>query len=246
VREQSAVRVDGSPPQLSSDLPRSQAQPGNPAHSESRADAALKSSALKSPLPVAGLVLAAGGGRRLGGQPKALLRHHGEYLVDRAARVAREGGCDPVICVLGAGADDVLHLARADTLGHAIVNPDWSSGLSSSLRAGLAAVPARCGAVLILLADQPFITAEAVARVLGAHRAGAQIAAAAYAGRRGHPVLVAARHVADVAASATGDGGARDFLRAREEAITLVDCTGLGRPADIDRPADLGLLAQEQ
>jgi nicotine blue oxidoreductase len=241
VGDQAAVRIDGNPSPRSPDLPRSQAQPPDPVHRESRG-----TSRSNSPLPVAALVLAAGGGRRLGGQPKALLRHHGEYLVDRAARVAREGGCDPVICVLGAGADDVLPLARAETLDQAVVNPDWSTGLSSSLRAGLAAVPAACGAVLILLADQPFITAEAVVKVVAAHRAGAEIAAAAYTGRRGHPVLVAAQHLPDVAASATGDGGARDFLRAREEDITLVDCTGLGRPVDIDQPADLGLLAQEQ
>jgi nicotine blue oxidoreductase len=194
--------------------------------------------------PVAAIVLAAGGGRRLGGQPKALLRHHGEFLVDRAARVAHEGGCDPVICVLGAGADDVLHLARADTIAHAVVNPAWASGLGSSLRAGLAAVPAQCGAVLILLADQPFISADAVARVLQAHRCGAEIVAATYAGRRGHPVLIAARHLPEVAQRATGDGGARDFLRANEAQIALVDCTGSGRPTDIDEPADLGLLAQ--
>jgi CTP:molybdopterin cytidylyltransferase MocA len=149
-----------------------------------------------------------------------------------------------VICVLGADADDVLRLARAGTTGRAVVNPDWESGLGSSLRAGLAAVPAPCAAVLILLTDQPFITAEAVARVLREHRRGAEIAAAAYAGRRGHPVLIAARHLPEVAERATGDGGARDFLRAREAQIALVDCTGSGRPADIDEPADLGLLAQ--
>ena len=192
--------------------------------------------------PVAAIVLAAGAGRRLGGQPKALLRHHGEYLVDRAVRIAREGGCEPVIAVLGASADEILRLAHPDTAAGAVVNPDWESGLGSSLRAGLAAVPATAGAALILLADQPFVSAEAVARVLRAHRAGADLAAAAYAGRRGHPVLVAARHLAQVAASATGDGGARGFLRDHEAGIALVDCTGAGRPADIDEPADLGLL----
>lgn len=192
--------------------------------------------------PVAGIVLAAGAGRRLGGRPKALLRHRGEYLVDRAVRIAREGGCEPVLAVLGARAEEVLRLADPQTAAGAVVNPDWESGLGSSLRAGLAAVPPDAGAVLILLADQPFISAEAVGRVVRAHRGGADLAAAAYAGRRGHPVLIAARHLEQVARSARGDGGAREFLRAHEAGIALVDCTGEGRPADIDEPADLGLL----
>ena len=81
-----------------------------------------------------GLVLAAGAGRRLGG-PKAPLVVDGERLVDRAVRVLREGGCDPVLVVLGAWVGDVPG-------AEVVVNADWASGLGSSLRAGLRAAEA--------------------------------------------------------------------------------------------------------
>jgi hypothetical protein len=84
---------------------------------------------------IAGIVLAAGGGRRFGG-PKAVAEVGGERLVDRACRVLREGGCAPVIAVLGAA---VVPGAGADDV---VVNPEWADGMGSSLRAGLAAAGA--------------------------------------------------------------------------------------------------------
>ncbi|MEH6376576.1 NTP transferase domain-containing protein, partial [Streptomyces sp. KLMMK] len=101
--------------------------------------------------PVAGLLLAAGGGRRLGGHPKALLGLHGRPLVEHAARALHEGGCAPVYVVLGAAAADVRVHAG---LTHCTLvdNPDWPDGMGSSLRAGLAAVAASdAGAVLVTL-----------------------------------------------------------------------------------------------
>ncbi|NEC96626.1 nucleotidyltransferase family protein, partial [Streptomyces albidoflavus] len=65
------------------------------------------------------------------------------------------------------------------------------------------------------------------------------LAAAAYAGRRGHPVLFGSAHWADVAAGAEGDRGARDYLRARADALTLVECGDVAEPYDIDMPEDL-------
>lgn len=187
---------------------------------------------------LAGLILAAGGGRRLGGVAKALLEFEGEHLVERAVRTAREGGCAEAVVVLGAQAEDVLRAADLRDC-RVEVNPDWESGMGSSLRAGLAAVPDDCSAVAILLVDQPFVTADAVRAVRDAHTAGADIAVAGYAGRRAHPVLIAARHWPAVAESALGDRGARDFLAAHEAVVVPCD----GSPADIDLPADLRLLA---
>ncbi|MFF8392809.1 NTP transferase domain-containing protein [Streptomyces sp. NPDC016172] len=191
---------------------------------------------------VAGLLLAAGGGRRLGGRPKALLPHRGRPLVEHAVRVLREGGCARVHVVLGAQADEVR--ARASLPGCVLVdNPDWEQGMGTSLRAGLdslAGTGAR--AALVSLVDQPGIGPEAVARVLAAHKGEESLASAAYDGARGHPVLFGAAHWAGIAATATGDRGARAYLKEHGPAITLVECGDVARPFDIDTEADLSHL----
>lgn len=197
---------------------------------------------------VAGLLLAAGGGRRLGGRPKALLPFRGRPLVEHAVRILRTGGCGPVHVVLGAAAAEVRE--RADLGGCVIVeNPHWAGGMGSSLRAGLAslagAVP-RPDATVIGLVDQPGVGAGTVARVLAAAHAGddlvAALVSAMYEGRRGHPVLIGASRWAGVAAGAGEDRGARTYLRAHAEQTVLVECGDVGDPADIDTPADLRLL----
>ncbi|MFE7386154.1 NTP transferase domain-containing protein [Streptomyces sp. NPDC057582] len=188
---------------------------------------------------VAGLLLAAGGGRRLGGRPKALLQHRGRPLVEHAIRILREGGCDPVHVVLGAAADEVR--TRADLSGCAVtVNPHWPEGMGSSLRAGLGALSGtEADAALILLVDQPGIGAQAVARVRSAYRSRVTLAAASYDGERGHPVLFGADRWTDIAAGAVGDQGARAYLRAHRDAITLVECSDVAEAYDIDTAEDL-------
>ncbi|MFF8810887.1 nucleotidyltransferase family protein [Streptomyces pactum] len=195
--------------------------------------------------PVAGLLLAAGGGRRLGGRPKALLTHRGRPLVERAVAALRAGGCDPVQVVLGAAAEEVRH--RADLSGCRVTeNPEWDTGMGSSLRAGLTALAATgaadAAAALVMLVDQPRVGAEAVARLVAAHRDGTALAAAAYHGERGHPVLIGRALWPEVMASATGDRGARDFLRAHRERLTPVECSDVAAPDDVDTPPDLRLL----
>ncbi|WP_435612262.1 nucleotidyltransferase family protein [Streptomyces sp. bgisy159] len=191
---------------------------------------------------VTGLLLAAGGGRRLGGRPKALLQHRGRPLVEHAVGVLRAAGCARLHVVLGAAAGTVLERARLD--GCAVVtNPDWEQGMGSSLRAGLDSL-AESGAraALVLLVDQPGIGAEAAGRVLAAYRDETSLAAASYEGVRGHPVLFGAAHWAGIAASATGDQGARAYLRAHAQDVRLVECGDVARPYDIDTEADLSHL----
>lgn len=192
--------------------------------------------------PVAGLLLAAGGGRRLGGRPKALLPHRGRPLVEHAARTLREGGCGPVHVVLGAAAEDVR--TRAELPGCVLVdNPRWADGMGSSLRAGLASLAGTdARAALVLLVDQPGIGAAAVARVAAAYRTPDSLASASYEGRRGHPVLFGARRWADIAADARGDQGARDYLRVQESDIVLVECGDVAQAYDIDTEEDLSHL----
>ncbi|GLF97969.1 nucleotidyltransferase family protein [Streptomyces yaizuensis] len=192
---------------------------------------------------VAGLLLAAGGGHRLGDHPKALLTHHGRPLVEHAVRALRDGGCDPVHVVLGAAADRVR--AAADLTGCVVLeNPAWTRGMGTSLRAGLASLsPTAAGAVLVTLVDQPGVGAAAVARLRSAYTSPSVLAAAGYGGRRGHPVLIGADRWAGVAAAARGDRGARAYLREHTGSLLLVECGDIADPRDIDTPADLGLLS---
>jgi nicotine blue oxidoreductase len=193
----------------------------------------------KNAQQVAGLLLAAGGGRRLGGRPKALLEHRGRPLVEYAVGVLRAAGCTRVHVVLGAGAAAVRE--RAELSGCVLVeNPGWADGMGSSLRAGLDSLTGTgAGAALVSLVDQPGIGAEAVGRVLAAYTSPESLVSAAYDGVRGHPVLFGAAHWAGIAETATGDRGARAYLKAHEEAITLVECGDVAEPYDIDTAADL-------
>ncbi|MFJ5832741.1 NTP transferase domain-containing protein [Streptomyces sp. NPDC093089] len=197
----------------------------------------------RTPL-VAGLLLAAGGGRRLGGRPKALLTHRGRPLVEHAVGVLRAAGCSVVHVVLGASAGIVRE--RAELGGCVVVeNPEWREGMGSSLRAGLASLaadPRGVDAALVVLVDQPGIGAEAVARVRAAYGSRDSLVAASYDGHRGHPVLFGAGHWAGIAESAVGDRGARDYLAAHRDAITPVDCSDVAEPYDIDTEADLSHL----
>ncbi|MGW1955840.1 nucleotidyltransferase family protein [Streptomyces sp. NPDC001920] len=192
--------------------------------------------------PVAGLLLAAGGGRRLGGRPKALLPHRGRPLVEHAVGVLRAAGCARVHVVLGARAAAVRE--RAELGGCVLVeNPDWADGMGSSLRVGLDSLAGTgMRAALVSLVDQPGIGAQAVARVRAAYEDESSLASAAYDGVRGHPVLLGAAHWAGVAATATGDRGARAYLKEHEDAIGLVECGDVARPYDIDTEADLAHL----
>ncbi|MFJ1702493.1 NTP transferase domain-containing protein [Kitasatospora sp. NPDC088346] len=191
-----------------------------------------------SPAPVTALVLAAGGGRRLGGRPKALIRYRGRTLLEHTLAVARAGGCAATVAVLGAAGEEVRATAAlGDCL--AVDNPDWATGMGSSLRAGLAALHPGTPAVLVLLVDTPGVTPAAVARLLAAHAAGAELAAAGYDGRRGHPVLIGARYFAETASTAVGDAGARALLAAHPQALRLVECGDVAGPEDLDTPEDL-------
>ena len=83
---------------------------------------------------------------------------------------------------------------------------------------------------MIALADQPLVGAEAVRRLIAAYAGGATVAVAAYDGKPRNPVLIARGHWPAVIELATGDTGARAFLRARPELVTLVECGDTGQP----------------
>jgi nicotine blue oxidoreductase len=182
---------------------------------------------------VAGVLLAAGSGSRLG-QPKALVMLAGQSLAARGIALLRAGGAGPVVVVTGAAA---LADRPADVL--CVHNPDWPTGMGSSLAAGLAAVPPGCAAAVVALADQPLVGPESVRRLIAAHQAGASVAVACYDGQPRNPVLISREHWPEIVAMAAGDVGARPFLRAHPDLVTRVECGDTGRPDDIDSPEDL-------
>ncbi|WOF22744.1 NTP transferase domain-containing protein [Microbacterium betulae] len=179
-----------------------------------------------------GIVLAGGAGTRFGG-PKALARAaDGAPWVRTAVETLREGGCARVVVVLGAGAGEASALVPDDA--QVAVAEDWAEGVAASLRAGIrAAGPA--DAVVVLPVDTPDTPPSAVRRVVAA-AAGeprSALAQAVYGTRPGHPVLVGARHLAPLAASVSGDRGARPYLVAH--GAVEVDCSDLWSGDDIDR-----------
>ncbi|KQC37052.1 GNAT family N-acetyltransferase [Frankia sp. ACN1ag] len=204
------------------------------------------------PPTVAGLLLAAGAGRRMG-RAKALVELGGETLAARGVRLLADGGCAPVVVVVGAAADEVgAALAALAAAGPRLVRAEgWAEGIGGSLRAGLEALAGTgAHAAVVTLVDQPGLTAAAVRRLIdaaapaAAYRRYAALTAT-YRGRPGHPVLLRRAVWADVAGLARGEVGARAWLRAHPDAVGRVACDGLGTPADVDTPADLAGIGED-
>jgi CTP:molybdopterin cytidylyltransferase MocA len=196
------------------------------------ADHACEGTSVTGPGRPAGLLLAAGGGTRYG-MPKALVSDEGGMWINRALTTLRDGGCAPLVVVIGAAAAEVR--ARADLGGAIIVeNTGWSDGMGSSLRAGLAALgPTAAAAAVVMLVDTPGITADAV-RTVAAHTAPGALALATYRDEDGHPVLLGRDHWPGVVELATGDTGARAYLRAHPGEVTRIPCDGMSDGDDVD------------
>lgn len=195
-------------------------------------------------MTVAGLLLAAGAGRRMG-VPKGLLRDaDGVPFVDRAVGMLFEGGCDVVTVVVGASAEQVVALLTEagwsdDPSVDVVVAEDWDQGMGASLRAGLTrAVGGAHDAAVVTLVDLPDVDATVVRRLLGVVPPGREaLARATYDGQPGHPVLLGRDHWQGVIDTAQGDRGARDYLAAHD--VTDVDCVDLATGRDVDRPDQL-------
>jgi nicotine blue oxidoreductase len=173
-----------------------------------------------------------------------LVPFRGRRLVDHALDAAIGSGLSPILLVVGNAGDEVAE-AVADTVVayeiDVVRNDEWGSGIASSLVATLRVLQPReaVGAVVVGLADQPLVGAEAYRRLSGAYDDGARLAVATYHGVRGNPVLLA-REYWDEAIALTGDEGARVLLR-RHGAVD-VPCDDTGSPTDVDTPADLAAL----
>ncbi len=173
----------------------------------------------------AGLILAAGEGKRFGG-PKAPAVINGQRLIDSAVQVLEGAGCSPIYAVLGAWVGDVPG-------AEIILNEQWPEGMASSLRAGLEYLSTTdAERVLVTLVDLPGLTASACARVLNAP---GELVAATYEGVRGHPVLFARSHWPAVIDTAREDEGARKYLQGRTD-ITLIEVGDVASGEDLDLP----------
>ncbi|MCJ2021319.1 MULTISPECIES: nucleotidyltransferase family protein [unclassified Methylobacterium] len=190
------------------------------------------------------VLLAAGRGSRFGPAPKLLARLDGKPLVRHAAEAALGAGPRPVVAVLGAHADavraalDDLELIRVE-------NPDYAAGLATSLRAGLAALPASCTAAVVVLGDMPRVTAAHIDRLVAAF-ADAEPAAVVPVqdGRYGNPVLLNLRRLGADIAHLRGDHGAGPLLRGRADVLEIPGDAATG--LDIDTPAALAALRDIQ
>ena len=191
--------------------------------------------------PVAAIVLAAGQGSRFGTAPKLLAALDGKPLVRHAAEAAVASVCDPVLVVLGRSGPEVTK-ALAGLQLEFLDNPAYAEGLSTSLKAGFAALPSGAAGAVVLLGDMPRVTAALIDGLVAAWEAAGRPPAAVplAGGRRGNPALLS-RALAPGIARLSGDAGAGPLLRAlpgvlewpTDEAAVL---------QDVDTPAALAAL----
>jgi molybdenum cofactor cytidylyltransferase len=187
---------------------------------------------------VAAIILAAGQGRRMGGPNKLLARFDGKPLIRRAAEAAIASQAARVIVVTGHKAAE-MHAALDGLNVQLVHNPDYAEGLATSLRAGLAEVPADAAGALVILADMPGITAEILDRLIAAFRGrrGPAIVLATVEGKRGNPVLWSRDFFPELI-TVTGDTGARHILARHEEAVERIEI-GAAAGRDVDTPEAL-------
>jgi molybdenum cofactor cytidylyltransferase len=182
---------------------------------------------------VCGLVLAAGGSSRLG-QPKQLLPYEGGTLLGHVIENARSCGFDQLVVALGGAAKEVRE--RVDLSGATVVeNSDYGEGCSSSIAAALTAVDPRCDVLVLMLGDQPGVSAQTVHALL-AGRGEGLYAACAYENGRGHPLAFARGTFTDLEAL-HGDKGVWKLLDRRADQVVDVDVPG-PIPRDIDTDGD--------
>lgn len=188
--------------------------------------------------PLCAVVLAAGGSRRYG-SPKQLVESDGETFVHRAARLALDAGASQVLVVTGAAADQVagaiadLENQKGSRLARCF-NARWEEGQSSSVRAAMAAIEARCEAVLFLPVDQPRLPVTLLRRMVHAWRHGAPLAAPSAGGEvRGAPALFDREFFPELRA-VTGDRGGREILKGALDRVAAIPVDG-ALLADVDR-----------
>jgi len=183
------------------------------------------------------IILAAGASTRMG-TPKQLLTHRGQTLVRRAADAALASVCRPVVVVLGAYANQVSVELRELPV-RVTMNQRWNEGMSSSIQNGLKTLrdesPEASG-VVIMLCDQPFVSAAIINQLVEAHRqTGNSIVASAYGKTRGVPVLFGRKLFAELVALKAGEGARQLIANQASKVVTIYFPQGA---FDVDTPLD--------
>jgi molybdenum cofactor cytidylyltransferase len=182
---------------------------------------------------VAGLVLAAGGSKRLG-QPKQLLPFGPATLLDHTLATARECHFDQLLVAIGGAADDVQ--AHVDLSGAEVVlNDAYGEGCSSSIGAAMASLDERADVLVLLLGDQPGVTCDTVAELL-AGRGDADLAVCRYDDGLGHPFCFS-RALFETLGGLHGDKAVWKLVAAGGDAVARVHVEG-PVPIDVDTWAD--------
>ena len=194
---------------------------------------------------VGAVVLAAGSSSRMG-VPKQTLRFRGQTLLRRAALAALGAGCRPVIVVTGAHAEQ----SRGELRGldvREVVNALWETGMASSVRAGvegLVGADPEAAAAVLMLCDQPHVTAEVISGLVAAHRAGARpVVASTYGGSFGVPALFSRALFAELARLEGAAGAKQVIKRHALEAHFLPFPSG---EVDVDTPDDFSRLTAQR
>ncbi len=190
------------------------------------------------------VILAAGSSSRMG-SPKQTLHFRGQSLLRRAALAALDAGCRPVVVVTGAHAE----LSRREMEGldvREVLNPLWETGMASSVRAGLEGLlgaDADAEAAVLMLCDQPHVTAEIVSGLVTAHRAtGSPVVASAYGGSFGVPALFGRALFAELA-QLEGAAGAKQVIKRHASEAHFLPFPG--GEVDVDTPDDFSRLIGE-
>ena len=172
------------------------------------------------------------------GRPKQLLPLGGRPLLEHVVAAANDSSLDEVVVVLGANAEEIrdgVDLGRA----RVVVNPDHGAGLGSSLRAGLASLGPEIGRAMVILGDQPSVSAELFDRLLELQARSGLPSAALRFGSLLHPPVVLERSLFGDLGSLEGDVGCRAVVRGQPELVAPLPAEAEGdHPIDLDTPED--------
>lgn len=167
----------------------------------------------------------------------------GRTLIESTLGGLREALVDEIIVVVGKRAEELRSVCEPYGV-RVVENPDWEEGMSTSVRAGLAATEPEARAAVVLLADQPLVGSEAVDRLVESFESGSSVAVATYDGAPRNPVLFGREVWPLLEDELSGDEGARGFIRRHPELVVEVPCDDVADPTDVDTVEDLGRLEE--
>jgi molybdenum cofactor cytidylyltransferase len=185
---------------------------------------------------IVGIILSAGESKRMG-TPKQLLPWGKTIILQQVIENADTSHLGQVLVVLGHRADEIAGKITASSKTRILVNHDYRDGMSSSIKCGIQNAHANAEAFMLLLGDQPFISADIIDKLIDTYRAGRHgIVIPVYAGRRGHPVLLDLRYGEELLS--IHDQGAREVIHKHARDIFEVCVDSPNVLNDIDTPQD--------